>query len=154
MSRRWRSGLVAFLRLVVMSHSFLADLIVAIHVGYVSFVVLGLLAVLLGAVLGWGWVRNRWFRLLHCLAIVFVALEAIGGMPCPLTVWEDQLRRAAGQTVTDGTFIGRLLHNLIFFEWPPWVFTSIYIGFAGLVLLTLWLVPPVWRRPAVYNDGN
>jgi hypothetical protein len=128
-----------------MIFSFLADLTVAIHVAYVSFVVLGQAAILLGGALGWRWVRQRWFRGLHLLAILIVAGEALAGVPCPLTVWEDQLRRLAGQSVQDGTFIGRCLHNLIFFDLPAWVFTAMYLSFAALVLLTLVLVPPRWR---------
>src|SRR5262249_2616892 len=95
-----------------MSEAFLADVLVAIHVAYVSFVVLGMAAILLGTLLKWKWVRNPWFRVSHFVAIVIVALEAIFGIACPLTVWEDQLRRSAGQTVAGGTFVGRLLHRL------------------------------------------
>lgn len=128
-----------------MSLSWLADLIVVVHAAYVGFVVLGQVAIPVGAWLGWGWVRNRWFRLLHLAAIGFVAAEAIVGMTCPLTIWEDELRRAAGQSVEEGTFIGRWMHYLLFYEGPEWVFTLLYIGFALLVLLTLFLIPPRWR---------
>jgi hypothetical protein len=128
-----------------MIYSFLADVIVAIHVAYVSFVLLGQVAILVGGVLGWAWVRRPWFRGLHLLAILIVAGEALAGVPCPLTVWENDLRRLAGQSVQDGTFIGRCLHDLIFFDGPTWVFTTIYVGFAALVLLSLVLVPPRWR---------
>jgi hypothetical protein len=128
-----------------MSWSWLADLIVLVHAAYVGFVVLGQVTILVGAWLRWGWVRNRWFRLLHLAAIGFVAAEAIVGLACPLTVWEDAFRRAAGQTVEEGTFIGRWMHYLIFYEAPEWVFTLLYLGFALLVLLTLFLIPPRWR---------
>ena len=43
----------------------LADIVVVIHFAYVAFVVLGLVAVLMGYVFKWNWVRNRWFRLTH-----------------------------------------------------------------------------------------
>jgi len=127
-----------------MSYSLLADLLVALHVAYVGFVIVGELAVLLGWLCRWGWVRNPWFRLGHLLAIAIVALEAIFNIACPLTVWEDRLRSWDGKEVADGTFIGRALHDLLFYEAPPWVFTVAYIGFVLLVLLTLFLVPPRW----------
>jgi hypothetical protein len=130
-----------------MSSAYLADAVVALHAAYVGFVVLGFVLILLGGLLGWQWVRNWWFRLAHLAAITFVAFEAIIGMDCPLTVWEADLRRAAGQEVTEGTFIGRYLHELIFFNWPEWVFTILYLGFALLVLATLYLVPPGRKRP-------
>ena len=76
----------------------LADLIVVFHASYVSFVVLGLLVILIGAVLRWKWVRNFWFRIAHLAAIGVVVVESLAGIPCPLTVWESQLRRTAGQT--------------------------------------------------------
>ncbi len=131
-----------------MYYAWLADGIVAAHVAYVSFVIVGQIAVLLGAALHWQWVRNRAFRLLHLVAIVVVAAEAVLGFPCPLTVWETRLRRLAGQQAAEGTFIGRWLHDLLFFDFPPWVFTTIYVSFAVLVLTTLLFVPPRWRaRP-------
>jgi hypothetical protein len=129
-----------------MGYGTLADVLVAVHVAYVSFVVLGQLAIVVGAWRHWDWVRNRWFRLGHLTAIVLVALEAVLGIACPLTVWEDQFRHRAGQEVTEGSFIGRWLHHFIFYNFPPWVFTTVYVGFALLVLATLWWVPPRWRR--------
>lgn len=128
-----------------MSDAFLADVVVALHAVYVGFVVGGLVAILLGAVLRWRWVRNRWFRLTHMLAIIIVAGEALANVACPLTVWENELRRRAGQDVSEAGFLGRCLHNLIFFDLPAWVFTAGYFGFALFVLATLLLVPPRWR---------
>jgi hypothetical protein len=132
-------------------YALLADLIVVIHAIWVSVVVLGLLAVLVGATRGWGWVRNIWFRLIHLGMIGVVVCESVCGIPCPLTVWEDSLRRAAGQAVTDGTFIGRWVHDLLFFEAPPWVFTTVYCLFGAAVLGTMILLPPRFptstRRP-------
>ena len=58
-----------------MSASLLADIVVVAHLAYVAFVVFGFLAIPAGWVLGWGWVRNRPFRLLHFCAIAFVGLK-------------------------------------------------------------------------------
>jgi polyferredoxin len=119
-----------------------ADAILVIHFGYVLFVVAGFAAIWLGAALGWRGVRNFWFRALHLVAIVFVAAEALLGMACPLTVWEDALRG----TATDRGFIERWLHAAMFFDWPHWVFTLVYVAFALAVAVTFWLVPPARRR--------
>ena len=54
-----------------------ADAVVIVHYAYVAFVAVGLLAILLGLVCGWRWVRNFWFRSLHLLAILVVAAEAV-----------------------------------------------------------------------------
>jgi hypothetical protein len=129
-----------------MWYGLLADVIVAIHVGYVSYVVIGQLAIFAGVVLRWQWIRNFWFRITHLVAISIVAFEAIMNITCPLTRWENQLRAAAGQPISGETFVGRLLHYLIFYNWPPWAFTVLYVGFALLVLATFVFAPPRWRR--------
>ena len=79
-----------------------ADVLVAAHVGYVGFVVLGQLAVVVGIASHWGWIRNPWFRVIHLLAISVVAAEAILGLHCPWTTWERDLRALAGQTTLQG----------------------------------------------------
>jgi hypothetical protein len=124
----------------------LADSIVAIHVAFVGYLVLGQLAILVGLLGRYGWARNSWFRCTHLAAILFVALETVAGMACPLTVWERELRQAAGQAVTGETFIGRMLHSLIFYDLPTWVFTTMYLGFALLVVATFVLAPPRRRK--------
>jgi hypothetical protein len=134
-----------------MGYRFLADLVVAVHVLYVGFIVVGQAATLVGIARNWRWVRNPWFRYCHCGAIVVVAAEALLGIACPLTVWEDRLRGWAGEEVTAGSFIGRSLHNLIFYDLPTWVFTVVYVGFAALVLVTAFLAPPERKTPRKPN---
>jgi hypothetical protein len=125
----------------------LADLIVVFHASYVSFIVLGLAAILLGIAFRWQWVRNIWFRSLHLAAIGIVVAESAFGIACPLTVWERQLREAAGQTSYTGDFVGYWAHQLIFYRAEPWVFTVIYVVFGGAVLAAFILAPPRWSRP-------
>jgi hypothetical protein len=128
-----------------MWYGLLADLVVAFHLAYVCTVVFGFVAILLGAALGWRWVRNRWFRCAHLTMITIVALEALAGFTCPLTTLEDRLRERAGQASAGGTFVGRLLHDLMFPPLPEWAFTILYVCFAALVLATFWLAPVRWR---------
>jgi hypothetical protein len=126
------------------SRSLIADLIVTIHLGYVIFVVLGLLVILLGGVFRWRFIRNFWFRVVHLAMIVTVVFEAIFGISCPLTVWEYKLRVAAGQKdAVDESFIARLIHQMIFFDFPPIVFTIGYCLFGIAVIASWWLIPPV-----------
>jgi hypothetical protein len=137
-----------------MWYGLLADVIVAIHVAYVSYVVVGQLAIFAGVVLRWQWIRNFWFRVTHLVAISIVAFEAIMNIPCPLTVWEARLRGLAGQEVSGETFMGRLLHSLLFYNWPAWVFTLLYVGFALLVLGTFIVAPPRRRRLSVASRNS
>jgi hypothetical protein len=120
----------------------LADVIVVFHATYVSFVVFGLAAILLGIALRWSWVRNIWFRSIHLLTIGIVVGESLAGVPCPLTVWEARLRKAAGQTGYTGDFLGHWVHRLIFFRPHPWAFTLIYTLFGLAVLVTFFAAPP------------
>ena len=120
----------------------LADAILLAHFAVVIFIVGGLPLIWIGAARGWRWVRNRWFRITHFAAIVFVALEALAGIWCPLTVWEDALRGAG----SDKSFIARWVHRLMFYSFPERVFTVAYVLFAAVVALTLILIPPERRR--------
>jgi hypothetical protein len=132
----------------------LADLIVVIHLAYVSFVVFGLLAILVGALLGWSWVRNIWFRVIHLTAIGIVVAEALAGVPCPLTIWEKQLRNIAGQTGYTGDFIGYWAHQFLFYRADPWVFTVGYAVFGLLVLAAFVLAPPRRSKRIVVPAPN
>jgi Protein of Unknown function (DUF2784) len=125
-----------------MWYGLLADGVVAIHVAYVSYVVFGQLAIFAGIVFRWQWIRNVWFRVTHLVMMSIVAVEALLNIKCPLTVWEDKLRVLAGQPPSGETFIGRLLHNLLFYTWPQWVFTTLYVSFALLVMATFIMAPP------------
>ena len=120
----------------------LADVIVVFHATYVSFVVFGLMAILLGIAFRWKWVRNIWFRSIHLLTIGIVVGEALAGVPCPLTVWESKLRKSAGQTGYTGDFVGYWAHQLIFFRADPWVITLIHTLFGLAVLVVFFLAPP------------
>jgi len=120
----------------------LADLIVMIHAAYVSFIVFGLALVLVGVVLRWQWVRNTWFRTIHLIAIGIVIAESVVGIPCPLTVWERELRQVAGQTGYQGDFIGYWTHRLLFYRAEPWVFTLVYVLFGLAVVAAFLLAPP------------
>src|SRR5688500_8249470 len=100
---------------MVLVYRIAADLLVTIHMAYVGFVVIGFVLILLGIVRHWQWVRNVWFRLIHMACILVVVSESLLGIPCPLTVWERDLRRLAGQTSYRGEFIANWIHELLFF---------------------------------------
>jgi hypothetical protein len=129
-----------------MGYTILADLLVVIHFLFVAFVVVGQLLIMVGAPFRWRWTRNFWFRLAHLACIAIVASEAAANIKCPCTVWEDQLRAAAGKPVEEGTFMGRLAHNLLFYDADPALFPPMHMLFGALVLETFLLFPPRWPR--------
>lgn len=119
-----------------------ADLVVVVHFAFVLFVALGLLLTLIGGVRKWDWVRGVRFRAIHLAAIGFVVAESLCGITCPLTVWERYLRDLAGQASYRGDFIATWVHDLLFFDAEPWVFTVFYCAFGAIVALSWLLVPP------------
>ncbi len=115
-----------------------ADIVLIIHFLYVLFVVGSVPVIWVGAWFKLQFVRNRWFRFLHLGAILFVVAESLLGVVCPLTVWENTLR----QVETDSSFIQHWLHQIIFYNVPEGVLTTVYILFAALVAPTFKWVPP------------
>ena len=120
----------------------LADIVLVIHFLYILFVVGSLPVIWIGAWLKLAFARNFWFRFAHLTAIFFVVVESLLGVTCPLTVWENTLR----QVESDSSFMQYWLHRIMFFSFPEWVFTAVYILFALLVAITFKLVPPNSRK--------
>jgi hypothetical protein len=122
--------------------SFLADLILVVHFAFVLFVVGGLAATWIGAAAGWPWVRHFWFRAAHLGAIAFVAAESIGGVWCPLTLWELRLRGRGAEH----SFVAEWVHRLLYYDLPEWMFTIAYVVFLAAVAVTWWKVPPIRKK--------
>ncbi|MGE0331859.1 MAG: DUF2784 domain-containing protein [Ramlibacter sp.] len=122
--------------------SLLADALLVLHVGVVLFVVVGELLFLAGGWRGWLWVRHRGLRLVHLALMAFIALQAWLGQLCPLTVWEQALRRTAGASGYSGGFIEHWLGRVLYWSAPWWVFVAAYTVFALLVAATWWWVRP------------
>ena len=87
-----------------MLYSLLADLVVALHLAFVGFVVLGGLAV-------WRWPRLAW---VHLPAVVWGVGIELSGAVCPLTPWENWLRHRTGDTGYQGDFIEQYLLPLLY----------------------------------------
>jgi hypothetical protein len=117
----------------------LANAILVLHALIVLFIVGGLIAIWVGAATNCKWVRNRVFRRAHIAAIGIVATLAVVGLPCPLTVLEDQLR--AGAPGAQG-FVQRWVGACLYFDLPVWVFTLAYVVFFLAVAMTWRRIPP------------
>jgi len=129
------------------SYALFADIIVIIHLFYVLFAVGGEIIILAGALFRWRGIRNPLFRISHLVAVGLVAVEAAAVVSCPLTVWEYGLRHLAGQEVEENlSFIARLVRLIIFYNFPPWVFTVMHVTFGLLVLLTYIFIPPRFQQ--------
>ncbi len=120
-------------------YSLLADTILVVHFAFVVYVVGGFMLILVGLLARWSWVHNRIFRITHLAAIGIVVLQAWFSRLCPLTVWENELRRRAGESGYTETFIEHWLHEILFYDAAPWVFTAVYTCFGVLVVLVWFL---------------
>src|SRR5262249_8554733 len=103
--------------------------------------------------LRWRWIRGMRFRVLHLAMIGEVALESLGGIMCPLTRWENGLRRLAGQPVEGDSFVANLLNHIMFFSEVPydhWIYKTGYVSFAAIVLMCFLIAPP--RRKKFADD--
>jgi len=125
-----------------MSNPVLANIIAIIHLGYVIYVILGFILIIVGIIFKWKWIRNLPFRITHLLAIVGVACEALMGVNCPLTVLEFKLRYALNLSEEKVSFIGAIVDSLLYYNAPGWLFTIIYTAFAILVVITFIIAPP------------
>lgn len=125
----------------------LADTILLVHGLIVAFVIGGQALILLGWWRRWTWIRHFWFRLTHLGTIAFVIVQTWLGRLCPLTIWEQDLRRAAGQSWHEQPFIEYWLGQILFHDLPWWLFIVIYTVFGALVVASWWWVPPRRSRP-------
>jgi len=123
-----------------------ADALLVLHAAIVAFVVLGQLVILVGWIRNWQWVRWFWLRLLHLCTIAFVVVQTWLGQLCPLTLWEQQLRSAAGEAAHEKSFIEFWLSKVLFYDLPWSVFIAAYTLFGMLVLVSWWRLPPIRKR--------
>ncbi|HSW03920.1 DUF2784 domain-containing protein [Aquabacterium sp.] len=127
-------------------YQLLADLVLALHVAVVVFVVGGLVAIIAGNLMRWRWVNAGWFRLAHLVAIGVVAAQAWFGAVCPLTSLEIWLRVKAHETPYATSFIEHWLQRILYYEAPTWVFTTVYTLFGLAVVATWWYFPPRFTK--------
>jgi hypothetical protein len=117
-----------------MTDRLLADAIVALHFGFIAFVVAGGLLALL----------NRGWAVPHVPAVLWASWTEFTGSVCPLTPVENALRRQAGDAGYAGGFVDHYLIPLIY----PEALTSrtqIALGL-GLVAINGILYGLAWRR--------
>jgi hypothetical protein len=104
-----------------MAHRILADAVLAIHLGFILFVVAGGLLVLWRQSVAW----------LHIPAVAWGALIEFQGWVCPLTPLEIWARQRAGETGYSGGFIEHYLLPVIY---PAALTRDVQITLGALVL--------------------
>lgn len=126
----------------------LADTVLVIHFAIAAFNVFSLPVIWIGALLKKRFVHNPWFRLTHLGIMAFVVEETLMGRLCPLTIWEGDLRRAAGAGGPgDGqASIPRLLGDLLFSQYDDTTYMIVYSLFFAAIVGTVLLVPIRFKR--------
>lgn len=117
-----------------MGYRALADLTVLMHLGFIGFVVLGVVLV------------ARWPRLLpvHLACAAWGAYTEFTSTVCPLTPLENHFRHLAGEAGYQGGFIAHYLWPLIY---PAGLTPSIQVGLGvGVVALNAAGYAFLWRR--------
>ena len=116
----------------------LALIVLATHVAIIAFNLFGLIAIPLGAWWRWRFVRIRWWRMLHIAILATVALQALFGRACVLTLWQDSLTGSSGSA----PLIMRWVIGLIYWPLPIWFFALLYLAIFIYTLALWFLVPP------------
>jgi len=117
-----------------MIYGLLADGLVLVHLAFVLFVLAGGLLVLRRPALAW----------VHLPAAAWGALVELTGWICPLTPWEQTLRRQAGQAGYPGGFVDRYLLPLLY---PDGLTVDLQIALGILVVaVNLGVYGWIWRQ--------
>jgi len=112
----------------------LADALVAAHLAFIVFVVVGGLLVL----------RRPGWAALHLPAVAWGAFAELTGTVCPLTPLENSLRRDAGEAGYAGGFIE---HYVIPLLYPGTLTPRLQIAFGlAVIMVNLAVYAFVWRR--------
>jgi len=117
----------------------LADTILLIHFAFVVFVVGGQTLIMIGYHRTWRWTAARLFRGTHLACVLYVVIQAWAGKWCPLTILENRLRTASGQSTYQESFIQHWVSRIMYYHAPMWVFTVAYTLF-GVLVAVYWVL--------------
>lgn len=123
-----------------MGYRAVADALVAFHLGFILFV-------MLGALLAFRWPRVVW---LHLPCAIWGAWVELAGWVCPLTPLEVELRRKGGLEGYSGGFIENYITPVVY----PEALTragQLVLGIAVLVL-NAFLYWRLWRRRPTFRE--
>lgn len=133
-------------------YQLLAGIVLTIHVVFVAFVMIGLVAILIGAAMRQSWARNPVLRVAHLGATAFVVMRAWMGIPCPLTHFELYLREQARMTYDQELDVfTRVCHRLVFRDDDLHRFRINSTLWLAAVSLVMALIPP---RNALHRQGS
>ena len=116
-----------------------ADIILMFHFAIVIFITFGTFLIPIGYRSNWLWVKNFKLRICHCGMILFITLETLFGITCPLTSIENKLR-GINQT---RSFISYWVDQIIYWDLPSQFFIILYSAVLIWTFLLWKLFPPI-----------
>ena len=82
--------------------------------------------------------RGFWWRLAHLLSFAVVAVQAMLGRACFLTIWQGDLSGTAHVQ----PLLEEWMNHLIYWPLPVWVFAVAYVVlFVYVIALWIWVRP-------------
>jgi len=118
--------------------SLIADIVLVIHICVVIFMISGVVLIPIGYKFDWGWIANTQLRIFHTGMMVFITLETLLGITCPLTFIENSLRGI----YQSQSFIQYWIKQIIYWDVPVHFFIILYCIFLGWTFLMWKLFPP------------
>ena len=116
----------------------IADFILMFHFCVVIFITFGFFLIPIGYMYNWDWISNIQLRLFHSGMMVFITLETLLGITCPLTTFENSLRGIHQSK----SFIGYWIKKIIYWDFPTQFFIILYCIFLVWTFLMWKLYPP------------
>ena len=120
----------------------IANIVLIFHFCVVIFITFGFFLIPIGYKFGWVWVKNLKLRIFHCGMMIFVTLETLLGITCPLTSIENNLRGIYEST----SFISYWINQIIYWNFPTQFFIILYCMFLGWTFLMWKIFPPIIKK--------
>lgn len=120
----------------------LAQVVLAVHIAAAGFIVFGLIAIPLGAWLGWPFVHGFWWRGFHVVAMGLVAAQKLLGNSCFLSVWEFRLVDIASRVPHQTPAFQSFGEHVLYWNLPLWFFAWLYAALFVFVIYLWFRVPP------------
>jgi hypothetical protein len=127
------------------AYRLLATVVLALHFGYLGYLVLG-------GFLAWRWPRTIWPHLaaVAWAATIVAADRFADGITCPLTYAEDWARRRAGDAPMTTGFIDRYLTGVVY----PERYAALAQALVAMAVLGSWTGYAVRRRRAAAGPAT
>ena len=122
----------------------IADIVLMFHFAIIFFITFGFFLIPIGYSFGWGWIKNSKLRICHCGMMIFVTLETILGITCPLTLIENSLRGINDST----SFISYWISQIIYWNFPTQFFIILYCICLVWTFLMWKIFPPMIENNA------